>query len=194
MDEENDEWSFQKSRRGHKGRASNYEMLPKSNDSEKKDFSSVDNVNENGPERKLAKTDWRNLVGEPVIVPSNKSTRGLLQVDMSQVTIKSPDVEPPEFNFNEEQWPSVVNSTSDDATEQLVSSEWSKVVKTEPRSPIAVRHTDISLVIEGEKDEKKNSKSKKKKRHDKPLTLELSSIIDALEVLKYCSCIIYNYP
>ena len=196
-----DEWSIQKTRRGQRDKSNDQRTLSDSKDikmdgppaEEEQERISNESV---GPERKQAKVDLRNLVGKPIILANKKPTRGLLQLDMSKII--KPTAEQLNFNLSEELWPSIGGCHSNEITEEHneVSSEWSKVVKTAPVVHVdTVTHDDDNdRHLETEERHEKKKKSKKKKagdkRHEKPLTLELSSIIDALEVISYFNIII----
>ena len=143
---------------------------------------------------------------------------GLLHVDMSVVKSNSKHVET--FDMVQESWPSMLTSNTSSATPSNSldgsapsGSMWSKIVKMppKPRPKPATEPEIVEEKMEGEDEgeweeeeeegevKKKRKKKKKKNKNktekiERTTTLDLSMVLEALQVQYRCACSINSMP
>ncbi|XP_003382852.1 PREDICTED: selenocysteine insertion sequence-binding protein 2-like [Amphimedon queenslandica] len=128
---------------------------------------------------------------------STGSKRGLLMVDKTLMksllvsTSAEEDQHEEVFDMHKEAWPSMSQSDATKNGETVDSStnkslpDWSTIVKTDPK-PLPQKEVVIpsdNMDIDPE-EKKKKKKKKKEKKLEEPMTLELGSILDALQKSK----------
>jgi selenocysteine insertion sequence-binding protein 2 len=195
---DNRQWIVPKTRRGQRDRAAlgegEHQHQSDNDASLIARHDSLDTSNVPSETVRVVSTDWRKLVGEPVVLPPNSSkrpTKGLLcGVDMTQVFIPQPssidseENNKSDFNVRDDFWPSIAKDVASNEHNVHAQSEWSSIVKTIPRTLPVIQHKEEikdDIQPSGSFTDGSKKKKKKEKKHDQPVTFELSTIIDALQ-------------